>query len=286
MNALGSGWAALAQLSPQMHGMTRRLALAAVSGAAAFALAMYGWHASGVQGGHAERAALDLLERRVNDARSTLARLPTMREEAQLGLAFADTARRTRGEDWRAISDAAAQNGVTLHAMEPGLLQGEGAQAGRAVRIAAQASFAGLVSFLRALPSLPALVVPMGMIVKREADGLAIDATLHVFDALPSVPHEGDDASHTASHASDSSLADPFGMAGLAATDAVGTLRLLGLLREGGRGLALLHTEQGVTALSTGDNVGAERIVGIDAHGVMLASRVGTRFLTLTEGAR
>jgi hypothetical protein len=282
MIALGAGWAAIGLASEKTRDMAQRWAWAAASGGAAFALALYGWHASGVHGDHAERAALDALERRVSHARNTLEQLPAMREEAQQGFAFAlADAAQPREEHWRAISDAAAQSGVTLQALEPGAVQGEGPQAGRSVRIGAQASFAGLVSFLRALTSLPALVVPTGMLVKRDASGLAIDATLRVFDALPSAPHEVDDTANSAS-----TFSDPFDIAGLAATDAVGALRLLGVVREGARGLALFGTEQGVAAVATGQTVGAERIVGIDGHGVRLASRAGIRLLSLEEGAR
>lgn len=286
MSALALSRAAFAHAPAQIGGIARRMALAAASAAAAFALAMHGSHAFGVGSADAERAALDELEQRVSDARATLARLPGAREEAGHGRTFADAARHAPAEHWQAISEVAARSGVTLRALEPAPAIGEGAQAARSVRIAAQANFAGLVSFLQALPTLPALVVPAGMLVKRDASGLAIDATLRVFDALPPAPHLIEDASIAAADDGKTWFADPFDVAGLTATDAAGGLRLLGFLREGGRGLALFDTEQGVTARSAGQAVGTERIVRIDARGVLLAGRAGTRLLTLTEGAR
>ena len=78
---------------------------------------------------------------------------------------------------------------VTLRSLEPGAPTGDGIRTARHVRIAARANFAAFFAFLQGLPTLPSLVVPVAMHVGRAEQGLAIEATLQVFDALPAAPH-------------------------------------------------------------------------------------------------
>jgi Tfp pilus assembly protein PilP len=63
----------------------------------------------------------------------------------------------------------------------------------------------------------------------------------------------------------------------------VSQLRLVGLLRDRARGLALLDTPDGVTVVESGEQIGAERVTRLDAFGITLVKGGATRTLALTE---
>ncbi|MEA3117218.1 MAG: hypothetical protein QOI13_488, partial [Paraburkholderia sp.] len=185
---------------------------------------------------------------------------------------------------WQAISSLAARSGMTLRSLEPGALSGDGIRAARQVRIAARANFAAFFAFLRGLPTLPSLVVPVAMNVGRAEHGLAIDATLWVFDALPAAP-QAVEAAPVGSDESPGRFADPFSASGAGLGADADGLRLVGLMHMQTRGLAVIETENGAAVYAPGQAIGAERIVSIDARGVMLASDAAKRVLTLAKEA-
>jgi hypothetical protein len=278
-------WLAHVRVPPEAWGGRRRLTVAAVIAAAVFGLGVQGWRAADLGGVEAGRAALDDAQRRVSDARASVSRLPAMRAAA----ALESRAERVHGwssaDSWRAISDLAAQSGLNLRTLEPAETRGEGIETVRPMRLTAQAHFAELLDFLQGLSNLPMLAVPADLEVKRDADALAIGMALNVFDALPSKAAQpsadsGDDDD------SDMWFADPFAVEHSATANDAGQLRLVGMLRQGKRGLALLETAQGVTAVAAGESVGDEKVTRIDARGVTLANRGGARLLTLAEVVR
>jgi hypothetical protein len=60
-------------------------------------------------------------------------------------------------------------------------------------------------------------------------------------------------------------------------------LRLVGVLRDRTRGLALLETIDGATTVERGQLLGDDRVTGMDAFSITLTNPVGTRTLTLAE---
>ncbi|MGE8489267.1 MAG: hypothetical protein ACN6OQ_13065, partial [Paraburkholderia nemoris] len=63
------------------------------------------------------------------------------------------------------------------------------------------------------------------------------------------------------------------------------SLRLVGLLSDRTRGLAVLDTPDGVTSVEPGERIGAERVTKLDASGITLAKDGTTRTLALTEAS-
>jgi hypothetical protein len=97
-----------------------------------------------------------------------------------------------------------------------------------------------------------------------------------------------DDASLDPDDDEDVVFFDPFSRPQMHAGDDLAgdaSLRLVGLLRDLKRGLALLDTPDGSTTAMSGQQVGAERVTKIDADGVTLANGVTTRTLALTEAS-
>jgi hypothetical protein len=278
-------WLAHVLVPPEAWGGRRRLTVAAVIAAAVFGLGAQGWRAADLGGVQAGRAALDDAQRRVSDARASVSRLPAMRAAAALESRGARTHGSSSADRWHAISDLAAQSGLTLRTLEPAETRGEGIATVRPMRLTAQADFAELLDFLQGLSNLPMLAVPADLLVKRDADALAIGMTLSVFDALPSKAVQPRDDSGNEDD-SDVWFADPFAAEHSATANDSGSLRLVGMLRQGTRGLALLQTAQGVTAVAAGQLLGEEKITRIDARGVTLANRGGARLLTLAEVVR
>lgn len=147
------------------------------------------------------------------------------------------------------------------------------------------------MAFLRGLSDLPVLIVPVDVTVKRDAAALSVNATLRVFNALRPAPSAAfADAFAEDSLDSDDEenvvFFDPFSQPQMQAADDspdVSQLRLVGLLRDRTRGLALLDTPDGVTAVEPGQQIGVERVTRLDALGITLAKGSATRLLALTE---
>ena len=62
-------------------------------------------------------------------------------------------------------------------------------------------------------------------------------------------------------------------------------LRLVGLLHDRMRGLALLDTPDGATTVVSGQRLGAERVTRLDALSITLVNGGGTRTLALSEAS-
>jgi hypothetical protein len=278
-------WLACFASPPERWGGPHRLLSWVTLAAAAFAIGMPCWRAVGIGEAAANGASLTELEGRVEAARAALARLPALREAAREPAgALADAASRSPMAQWQAISSLAARSGMTLRALEPGASTGDGIRAVRHVRIAARANFAQFFAFLQGLPTLPSLVVPVAMHVGRAEQGLAIEATLQVFDALPAAPHPVE-ASSGARDDGPGWFADPFSASGVGLGADADGLRLFGLMHTQTWGLALFETERGAAVYVPGQAIGAERIVSIDARGVTLTSDGARRVMTLAKGA-
>ncbi|HLX03633.1 MAG TPA: hypothetical protein VKS80_16120 [Trinickia sp.] len=267
---------------------TWRLAVGTVIAAAVFALGACAWDAADLGRTSASQAALADVEHRLSVARTAVARLSALRlEMAHAMTSTGDRASSSVGY-WHAVSALAAQSGLTLRALEPAKPYGEGIDAARPVHLVARANFAGLLDFLQGLPSLAALVVPTDLLVKRDSDDLSISMTLAFFGALPSslAPSAVADSHPADDDAEEAWFADPFAAASAVLSNAGSTLHLVGLLREGKRGLALLAAADGATSLETGQSIGREKVTRIDDRGVTLSSGAGARLLTLVEDAR
>jgi hypothetical protein len=278
-------WLACFASPPERWGGPHQLLSWVTLAAAAFAIGMPCWRAAGIGEAAGSGASLTELERRVEDARAALARLPALRESAQKPpSALAGAASRSPTAQWQAISSLAARSGMTLRSLEPGAPTGDGIRAVRHVRIAARANFAAFFAFLQGLPTLPSLVVPVAMQIGRAEQGLAIDATLQVFDALPAAPYRVE-APPVARDDGPGWFADPFSASGAGLGAAADGLRLVGLMHAQTHGLALFETENGATVYVPGQAIGAERIVSIDARGVTLASDGARRVVTLAKEA-
>ncbi|PTB18198.1 hypothetical protein C9I57_23700 [Trinickia symbiotica] len=277
--------ASFASPPERWSGKHRLLAYVALA-ATAFALGAHGWRAVGVGATAGSGAALADLERRVEEARAALERLPAMKKAAIESDASRDTASRSPTAMWQAISSLAQRSGMTLGALEPGAVGSDGIRAARAVRVAAHGDFASLLAFMRALPDLPALAVPVALQLEPAQHGLAIDATLQVYDALPgdSLADEAAIAEAVKADSGPGPFADPFAAAPGAREGAGATeIRLVGLMHEQARahGLALLATADSVAIYWPGQTIGTEQVVSIDARGVTLASGEQRRVMKL-----
>jgi hypothetical protein len=290
-------WFARLASPPERWSATHRLFCCSALAAVAFVIGTHGWRAVGV--GAAVRATkmgsgaeLALLEQRIEDARAKLKRLPAMKEAAlqsqkQRGLDGAAPV--LSAGPWHAISSLAGRSGMTLRSLQPGARSGDGDEAARLVRIEARANFAAFFSFLQGLSTLPSLVIPLKMRVGRGNEWLVIDATLQVIDAtlpvidaLPAAP-EGAEVSSPAPDDSPGWFADSFAALSAAPSAGAGPLRLLGLMHEAARGLALIETAAGTAVYMPGQTVGAERIVSVDARGVTLARHAQKRVMRLAD---
>jgi hypothetical protein len=282
----------------QRWSLGRRLMAYVALAAGAFVLVTAGWRGLRSDRPSASAASIETLEQRLRDGRAKLAQLPRMREAA-LAQAATSRAGRPEGGAVHAVADLAAlaaSTAVTLKALEPASGAGaashrNGGQA-RALRLDGRTDFAGLYAFLQGLSTLPQLVVPETVSVKRESGGLAFVATLNVFDAVPA--RQSPPAALTAAGGparggqAGPLVADPF-VADIAArqTDA-SVSRLVGLVRDATRSLAVFEGARGMQAalVAPGQALGAERVVRIDAGGVILASRGGERRIALREAGR
>jgi hypothetical protein len=65
----------------------------------------------------------------------------------------------------------------------------------------------------------------------------------------------------------------------------VSQLRLVGMLHDRARGLALFDTPDGAATVESGQQIGDERVTRFDAFGITLAKGNATRTLALTEAS-
>jgi Tfp pilus assembly protein PilO len=258
-----------------------------------FGLGAHGWVVADFSGVEASRAALTASTQRLADASRSLAQLPALRRASAAMPAVPSLASWSSADDVRIVSELATQSCVTLLAVEPGAASGVGAERGRPLQLTAHTDFVHLMAFLRGLSDLPVLIVPVDVTVKQDAASLSVSATLRVFSALRPAPLSTsagafDDASLDSDDDEDIVFFDPFSRPQMQSGGDVpdgSSLRLVGLLRDLTRGLALLDTPDGSTTVTSGQQVGAERVTKIDALGVTLANGGATRMLVLTEAS-
>ena len=284
------------RMAPWKWNWRRRLMACVALAAAAFVLATFGWRLLGADSRDRSTSEREALERRIRESRAKLARLPRLRQTvgAQRGLARAPAA--PAGGDWQALADLANRTGVRLIALEPAprtpAHRGRpGEAAGRALRIDARSAFPGLYAFVRGLSTLPVLVAPGAIDVKRDANELVWAATLNVFDAIPAqrtAAGERPTAPDVGGGQSGRTLSDPFHVDTGLALPGTAAVRLVGLVHDGRRALALIEVASGThaTVAAPGQTLGAEKVAHVDALGVTLSSGTGARRLALPEDGR
>jgi Tfp pilus assembly protein PilO len=288
----------LTRLRVPLHAWNRRrrwavalLIFALVSG-----LGAYGWIVADLGGVQTSRAALAVSAQRFADARRALAQLPTLRRAAAaipVAPAVPSTSPWSSADDVRLVSELAAQNGVALLAVEPGAGKGEGVERMRPLQFTAHTDFVHLMAFLHGLADLPVLIAPVDVTVKQDTGGLLVNATLHVFSALRPVSaknaaHAFDDPSLELDDDEDVVFFDPFLQPQMRAAGEppdVSQLRLVGVLRDRTRALALLDTPGGAATIEQGQQLGAERVAKLDALGITLVNGGATRTLALAEAS-
>lgn len=264
-----------------------------------FAIVTYAWRALDAADRAVTEAAVNALEQRLRESRDKLSLLPQLREAARKQPMREGVDHRSAGGDWHAVAKLASRAGVTLRALAPvssssaaATRTRSGNAAGRAIRIDGRSDFSGLYAFLSGLSTLPMLVVPETIDIKPDKGELAFDATLGLFD-LPPVPIESTHDARAASAAPAPPLAarsipDPFRDDGTGAHGNASVGRLIGILHDGRRALALFEAASAVQAVAAvpGQMLGPDRLIAIDAAGVTLANREGTRRVLLSEVAR
>lgn len=223
------------------------------------------WRASDLSGTEASRSALDHVQQRLNGARALAAQLPAMR--ARLSGAAAP-ARWSVADALHEITALAAQSGLRIGTIEPSAQKGEGLETERPLRFRAEGSFGEIRRFLDALEGLPRLVVPADLQMKRNADTLALEATLRVFEDLPAI-------ARPAPSRRDAFAIDPFGVKnGTGAGDA-GAMLLVGTLLGQRGAMALVETAAGVDGFSPGQMIGDERLGSVRMRSIELSRRDG-----------
>ncbi|NMM00655.1 hypothetical protein HHL24_22280 [Paraburkholderia sp. RP-4-7] len=272
----------------------RRWVVALLIAAVVFGLGAHGWVVADLGGVEASRTALEAATRHLADARRALAQLPALRREAAATPGAKLPASWASADDVRIVSELAAQNGVSLLSVEPGATSGSGADSMRPVQITAHTDFVHLMAFLRGLSDLPVLIVPVDVTVNRDAASLTVRATLHVFSALRPVPSTATadafaDESLDSDDEEDIVFFDPFLLPQMLASGEpqsdTSQLRLVGLLHDRTRGLALLDTPDGATTVVSGQQLGTERVTRLDALSITLANGGATRTLALAEAS-
>ncbi|MGY6130339.1 hypothetical protein ACW9YV_34305 (plasmid) [Paraburkholderia strydomiana] len=294
---------ALKRLRAPLHTWSprRRWAIALLIALVVFSLGAHGWIVADLGRLAASRAALLASAEHLADARRALAQLPSLRREAAASdatpaaIVTASRASKqwTSADDVRVVSELAAQNGVALLAVEPGAASGTGAQSERPLQLAARTDFIHLMSFMRGLVELPVLMVPVDVVIKRDGSALSVSAALRVYSGLRPAPaslttQELADASLDSDDEEDVVFFDPFSPAQMQATiDLPGQpqLRLVGLLHDRARGLALFDTPDGATTVASGQQIGDERVTRFDTFGITLAKGAATRTLELAEAS-
>ncbi|SAK64971.1 hypothetical protein AWB82_03507 [Caballeronia glebae] len=257
----------------------RRTACVALAlGLFVFALGLRAWRMSDTSRLDASRAAWAAMQAKAQDAARIAGELSDLRARASPG--------RLEPEHWsaadalRAVADLAAQSGVRVADIEPVALKSGGPKLSepipeRALRLRADGSFAEMRRFLEALAGLPRLVLPDDVQIKRQANALAIEATLHIFETLPAV------APAAASRAN-AFVVDPFGGADVAPQG--GDMLLVGTFVARRRALALLQSGGDVDSFAPGQKVGDERLGRVMPRAIELAREDGmSRKLAFAE---
>lgn len=284
-----SNWMSQIRLPLEAWSARRRHVAGALIAATVFGAGANAWVAADLTGVQASRMALSEARQRAVQAQQAVAQLPEQHRSAGLSSLGKLPEPSSPADDVRLISLLAARCGVTLLTLAPATGNGVGLDAVRPMQLTAQTDFLHLMMFLRGLSDLPVLVVPEDLTVKRSAGALFISATLHVFNALspasvsPAILVDDD------LEADDEEVVfyDPFTFPSQADGDVAqaGLLRLAGLLRDRTRALALLETTDGAATVEQGQLVGSDRVTGMDALGITLTNRIGTRRLALTEAS-
>ncbi|WP_454806555.1 type 4a pilus biogenesis protein PilO [Paraburkholderia fungorum] len=289
-----SHWIKRVRLPLAVWSRRRRWTVALLIAAVVFGLGAHGWIVADLGGLEASRAALDAATRQLADARRAQAQLPALRREAAAGMSARLPASWSLADEVRIVSELALQNGVSLLSLEPGAANGSGAESMRPVQLTAHTDFVHLMAFLRGLSDLPVLIVPVDVTVNRDAVSLTVKATLHVFSALRPVPSSAAtdalvDESLDSDDEEDIVFFDPFALAQMLASGEpqvdASELRLVGLMHDRIRGLALLDSPEGATTAVFGQQLGAERVTHLDMFGVTLANGGATRTLALKEAS-
>jgi hypothetical protein len=265
------GWVPLHAWSVRRR-LAVALAIAVLSGLSASG-ACIAWDPLGVR---SARATLADAQKRRSQAQQALTRLPALRAAAA-GAAPRIPHAGNSADDIRRISQLAAQSGLVLHALEPGAAGGVKAEAFRSIKLVAQGSFAQLRGLLDGFAREPALIVPSELAVRRTSVGLAITATLRVYDALPAVP--------LAARLAHEAAADPFARAATAPGGKDGW-RLAGILQDRQRIVALVETPEGIVTAQAGQAIGDGRVVQVGPARVVVLAGGATRTLGLAEEAK
>jgi hypothetical protein len=284
-----SHWMNRIRLPLEAWSTRRRLVVGTLIAAGVFSVGANAWISADLAGVQASRAALSDAQHRVAQAQHSLTQLPALRRHAAATSNGQASASWSPADDVRVMSLLAVRSGVTLLTLAPGVGHDAATDAVRSLHLTVQADFLHLMVFLRGLSDLPVLVVPEDVTVKRSAGELLIGATLHVFaDLIPAAasPELYVDEDMDADD-EDVVFYDPFLPQSQADGDAAeaGLLRLVGLLRDRTRGLALLETAEGAATVERGQHVGNDRVMDMDAHSITLTNRLGTRTLALTEAS-
>ncbi|MEM5344490.1 type 4a pilus biogenesis protein PilO [Paraburkholderia azotifigens] len=265
----------------------RRWLVALCVAVAAFALGANAWLAADMSGVQASREALSVAQRKLSEAGAAVAQLPALRKAASVTRMPANW---TSADDIRVISQLASLHELTLLSIEPGAVAGSGLDTMRPLRVTARADFDHTADFFEALASLPVLVVPDEVTLRRQGESLSVSATLHSFGAIHPVQDVARRSLRNDPDAFDPDeeivFYDPFQPASIASASEDGSspMRLVGLLADRMRGLALIETGEGGTTLETGQEWGGERVANVDARALTLAKRDGSAHsLTLAE---
>ncbi|WP_158244214.1 hypothetical protein [Trinickia dabaoshanensis] len=253
-----------------------------------FAVVTYAWRAFDTERRSAGAPALEALESRLQESRAKVARLEQMRRSVRDEPPAALAAASAPGGYWHAVAELASRSGVQLRTLSPGAAA-KGPRAAKAdgaahlLRVEGRADFSEVHAFLMGLSSLPILVVPEAVDIKHDKGALALGATLGIFEMPPVRGELADETSapgpHAASAQSSRPARDPFagGETALGTTGPSG--RLVGIVRDARRALALFEAASGagVVTATPGQAVGTDRLVAIDAAGVTLAGGGQTR---------
>ena len=288
-----SRWIKRARMPLEAWSRRRRGFVAATIAALVFGLGAYGWSAADLARLEASRTALALSSQRLADARLALAQLPSLRRAAKASPAMTSTTGSwNSADDVRIVSELATLSDVALLSVEPGAASGEGVERMRALQLTARTDFVHLMTFFHGLAQLPVLIVPIDVSVKQEGKGLELAATLQMYDALRPASGINPASAGMDPDANDDDeevvFFNPFAKPQLSASGEPGDpaqLRLVGLLRDSTRGLALLDTPDGSTTVAAGQQLGVEWVTQLDALGITLANGAAKRTLTLTEAS-
>jgi Tfp pilus assembly protein PilO len=259
-------------------GVRRRLAVFVTTAVLTASLAGVACTIGDFAGLHASEGRLDEVQRELEQAQRTVARLPVLRAAAapqQVQRAHPDTT----AEDIRSISGLASRSGLSLQSLEPAAAGGTGAATFRTLKLVARGGFAQLHAFLAGLAEAPGLTVPVDIAIRRaEGTALSITATLQVFDRLPALPLPGVVSAH------DDPPFDPF-TDRFAARMSDG-MRLAGIMQDGAAIVALIETPEGTEAVRSGQPFGSARVERVAPSHVVLSSGGVDQTLNWAEDAK